>query len=808
MRKISDAFHALVASGPKTLKVPDQPVRVIGIDLGTTNSTIAEIIWDPDQPGEVKPRCVEVSQETMAGDYTHILIPSAVALHQSKAIIGEGAKRLFPRSAELGLESYKDIFLECKNDMGNDRTYHRAPQGYRSAAEIGGHVLKFLAGAASQQGGIPISHTVVTVPASFQISQRQDTVKAAELAGITIANGDLLDEPIAALFDYLVAFPEKVAEHLTGKKNLVVFDFGGGTCDVAVFQLEQADLGGRIGISPLAVSRYHRLGGGDIDRAIVHQVLIPQLIEQNRLNSFDIGFEDRKNKLEPALLGVAEALKMGLCDEIRTLISFGKYKSSDKTTVIKIQPGLHTCYLNHEKWELRSPALSAKQFEDLLVPFLDSDLLYARETEYFLTCSIFAPIQDALDRCGLETKDVGLCLLVGGSCLIPQVSAAVRKYFDKATIFQHDNPDAIQVAVAKGAACHALSLALYGHGLFQVKAQEPINVSTASGPVEIIPKGAALPYPAEGWNTFKALTVPSTSIKDPVAMKVEITAGPKDDVRILFSQTWFIPAPVNQGDRLILSYRLDGNQVFDFKLRLESDPEGEGYDGQIQNPLTNVVNPNKTRILIQQDEEELRTGSVPKRLIPSKIVEIAQNYAKIKQYEKAISYLQRALRMGDSPDPNILNLMGIYSGHIGDTAHEEKYYRESAAQGGGSASLFNLALSQKERGKNQEALKTVEEAVEEGADGPTMTLQSMLQEKTGDKRGSEKSIKEAFELFRPFSAMTDWELGWYITACKMSGRDSDQEKAKKEMSRRGQKGDMTGGADGMLPGLSGDLVRR
>jgi hypothetical protein len=144
----------------------------------------------------------------------------------------------------------------------------------------------------------------------------------------------------------------------------------------------------------LAVSRYHRLGGGDIDRAILFDALIPQLVEQNRINSVELSFDDKRYFIEPALLGVAEALKIGLCNEIARLRAFGQYDSSDKSKVVKTQPGSHACRVGERVLQLNSPTLTAAQFEELLKPFLDTDLLYARETEYRLTCSIFAPLQD------------------------------------------------------------------------------------------------------------------------------------------------------------------------------------------------------------------------------------------------------------------------------------------------------------------------------------------------------------------------------------------------------------------------------
>jgi Molecular chaperone len=80
-----------------------------------------------------------------------------------------------------------------------------APEGFRSAAEIAGKVLAFLKAAAQESNSIPPTRTVVTVPASFQVAQRRDTLRAAEMAGLKIAGGDLLDEPVAAFLDYLIS---------------------------------------------------------------------------------------------------------------------------------------------------------------------------------------------------------------------------------------------------------------------------------------------------------------------------------------------------------------------------------------------------------------------------------------------------------------------------------------------------------------------------------------------------------------------------------------------------------------------------
>src|SRR3972149_5083448 len=184
------------------LKDRKKPLRVVGIDLGTTNSTIAEVRWEPGRAAP-RVRCVEGEQATLEGTSPHVLFRSVVAIHEGRVWVGEGAKRLRSRAPELGLEQNRNLFFECKNDIGIAKTYHRAPEGFRSASEIGGKVLAALHAAALADDPTPIEGGGVTVPASFRAAQRRDTLEAARLAGLDLSGGDLLDEPVAAFLDYL-----------------------------------------------------------------------------------------------------------------------------------------------------------------------------------------------------------------------------------------------------------------------------------------------------------------------------------------------------------------------------------------------------------------------------------------------------------------------------------------------------------------------------------------------------------------------------------------------------------------------------
>ena len=802
-----DNILAVIKNGAVDVTLPTTTLRVLGIDLGTTNSTISESFWEVGGKPS-RSECLDVVQPTLEGEYTNTLLPSVVALHQGKVFVGEGAKRLRARSSELGLKQNQDIFYECKNEIGNLRTYHRGQSGFCSPSEIGCKIIKFLYDAALKIDSHPVDRVVVTVPASFQAAQRQDTLAAAQLAGLELTGGDLLDEPVAAFLDYLVTQGEDLNIQKDESQNLVVFDFGGGTCDVAVFRIQRnQDKIGSLNIAPLAVSRYHRLGGGDIDAAIVHEILIPQLCEQNNINLMDLKFSDKKHNIEPALLGVAEMLKEGLSIEIRRLKSFSKYDDQAKSRLTKTHPGTFYCRLGKQTATLTSPKLTAKQFERILEPFFDQDLLFARETEYRMTCSMFAPLQDALDRAGIDQKDVDFCLSVGGSSLITEVSEALEKFFSNGRILTYPRREEVKSCISRGAATHALALAAFNRPFIQPISHDGISIKTANGAIPLIAKGTRLPYPADdSFAKSFELAVPQTVMLDTCKLRVEIIA--ESDGRDILSKIWSISGPVNRGTPICLEYRIDENQVLHLQARLKDNESAETFYMKSENPLTNIVNPQPKRLLIERMEEDLRTGEVEKEFIPEKIAEIAELYADIGQREKAVEFLQRAIRAKNKPDAELLNRLAGYYGILGDDEREEKIYREAALASSWSGPWFNLSLAFKRRGQFKQAAHAVEKALKRERCAPYLVQAALIAEKQSDAKKNQRLIAEAITLFDPIRTLSDWELGWYVTAVRSTGEDELEAKARAEQKRRQRLGvNDTGSSEaGILPEMASGIM--
>lgn len=776
-------------------------VRVVGIDLGTTNSTVCEVVWPQGGEEPCPPQCLNVDQPTTQGRYTHVLVPSVVALYRDEVWVGEGAKRLRAQPG-AGAEEYKSWFAETKNDMGIRRTYHRAPVGFRSARAIAAEILKFLYSAAAAESDIPISRVVVTVPASFQAAQRQDTVSAAERAGIPLSDGDLLDEPVAAFLAYL-AEAGSASDHLLPvrdrAKNLLVFDFGGGTCDVAVFRVGRRE-DDELTITPVTVSRYHRLGGGDIDRAIIHDVLIPQLLEQNGLDQFALGFEEKRHRVQPALLGVAEALKQKLSIEIVRLRKLGRWDKIDKATVVQTQPGAYPVALKDRTLTLQSPKLSANDFDRVLAPFFDRDLLMPREDEYRVTCSIFAPIEDALLRGRLDRGEIELCLLAGGSSLVPQIADAVAGYFENANILTFANRDDTQTAIAKGAALHALSLAVRGKPLVRPVCHDDICFQTQRGPVVLVPSGAELPYPPDGGykrrTDFKAPETVKAGLEGNI--RVQVVAG--EEQRSLFERIWEIKGPVKKGAPLWLDFRFDENQVLD--LRMGKAGDEIAFEATLENPLTHVVNPNATKARIEDLEEELRTRKIPRDELPAKFEELADLYRKIRQYEKALAYYGRALQLLSDPPAYLLNRMAFCARDLGDRERAERFFAEADRAEPWSGTWFNWALAKEQWGQPAEAFELVEKALVMSDDPPYSVLKARLMQRLGDVDGGVRLAAESLKRFPPLSVQDEYQLFWFRGAARITGDNAAEREADSWLRRRSAaRPDVRAGIGGELPDM-------
>lgn len=376
--------------------------KIIGIDLGTTNSVVAIM-----EGGESK---VIVNQE---GKRT---TPSVVAFKpDGERLVGELAKRQAAMNPERTIYSIKRFIgrrynevkdevkrvpykvVKGKNDMPNvqidDKNY--TPQ------EISAIVLQKLKKAAEDYLGETITDAVITVPAYFNDAQRKATKEAGEIAGLNVRR--IINEPTAAALAYGV-------DKRIKQGKIAVFDLGGGTFDISILEVGDGVF------EVLSTSGDTHLGGDDFDMRIVDWLIEEFLREE--------GVDLRKDpRAMQRLREAAEQAKIELSSQQSTDINLPYITVDPKRGPLNLQK-----------------TLTRAKFESLC------EDLYQRCLE---------PCRKALEAAKLHTNDIDEIILVGGSTRMPRIQKLVEEFFGKAPN-KSVNPDE---AVALGAAVQGAILA-------------------------------------------------------------------------------------------------------------------------------------------------------------------------------------------------------------------------------------------------------------------------------------------------------------------------------------------------------------
>src|ERR1700733_12087655 len=374
--------------------------KMIGIDLGTTNSCVAIM-----EGG--KPKVIENSE----GDRT---TPSIVAFTKDgEVLVGQSAKRqavtnpantvaavkrLIGRKftdevvkKDMSMVSYKIV----KADNGDAWV---EVQGKKMAAqEISARVLMKMKKTAEDYLGEPVTEAVITVPAYFNDSQRQATKDAGRIAGLEVKR--IINEPTAAALAYGI-------DKKGGDRKIAVYDLGGGTFDISIIEIAEVD--GEKQFEVLATNGDTFLGGEDFDKR-----LIDFLVDEFKKES---GVDLKNDSLAlQRLKDAAERAKIELSSAHSTEVNL-PYITADASGP------------KHLNIKLTRAKLEA----------LVDDLIKAT----------IGPCRTALNDAGLKVSDVQEVILVGGQTRMPKVQEAVKEFFGKEPR-KDVNPDE---AVAVGAA--------------------------------------------------------------------------------------------------------------------------------------------------------------------------------------------------------------------------------------------------------------------------------------------------------------------------------------------------------------------
>jgi len=357
--------------------------KIIGIDLGTTNSCVAVM-----EGG--KPRVIENSE----GDRT---TPSIVAFtSDDEVVVGQVAKRQAITNPQNTLYAVKRLIGRKFDDEVVQRDVKMVPykivkakngdawveaRGKQMAApEISARVLQKMKKTAEDYLGEPVTEAVITVPAYFNDSQRQATKDAGKIAGLDVKR--IINEPTAAA----LAFGMDKKE---GDRKIAIYDLGGGTFDISIIEIAEVDKEHQFEV--LSTNGDTFLGGEDFDKRVI-DYLVDEFKKDN-------GVDLQKDPLAlQRLKDAAEKAKIELSTAQQTEINL-PYVTADATG---------PKHLNIKLTRAKLEAL----VEDLI----------ARTIE---------PCKIALKDAGLKAADIEDVILVGGQTRMPKVQEAVKNFFGK-----------------------------------------------------------------------------------------------------------------------------------------------------------------------------------------------------------------------------------------------------------------------------------------------------------------------------------------------------------------------------------------
>lgn len=415
--------------------------KIIGIDLGTTNSVVAVMIGDEpvviaNQEGSrLTPSVVSWTKEkeVLVGDPAkrRAILDPENTVYESKRFIG--------RKYEEVLDEAKRVSYKVVPDEKGDASFEIPNIGRKvRPEEVGAQVLKKLKEAAEAYLGEKITKAVITVPAYFNERQRQATKDAGKIAGLEVLR--ILNEPTAAALAYGLDKKSDV--------KILVYDFGGGTFDVSILE------GGEGVIEVKATAGDTHLGGANIDERIMEW-----LIEEFKKET---GVDLRKDRT--ALQRLKEA-----SEQAKKELSF-KLETEINLPFITIDPSTNQPLHLQKK-------LTRARLEEMIKDLVDR------------TMDI---VKRALEDAKLRPQDIDEVVLVGGSTRIPLVQQRIKEFFGKEP-HKGVNPDEV---VAVGAAIQAGVLSGEVKEILLVDVTPlSLGVETYGGVMTVlIPRNTPIPY--------------------------------------------------------------------------------------------------------------------------------------------------------------------------------------------------------------------------------------------------------------------------------------------------------------------------
>ena len=476
--------------------------RIVGIDLGTTNSLIA--YWD-NQTG--KPVCIP-------GPYGSTLCPSVVSLDEDGSIIvGEAARRRLLTQPERTIYSVKRLMGRGPAEVQDElklfpfridpasKNVIRVLLGDKvlTPPEISAFILRELRQWAEAYFGEAVDRAVITVPAYFNDAQRQATKDAGKIAGLDVLR--LVNEPTAAALAYGL--------HEKRRGRVAVYDLGGGTFDISVLKLISTDEGDIYQV--LSTNGDTHLGGDDIDNELMH---MRELREAFKIAMGKDPFDDRES---------LQIFRRALIDVKHELST-----QDHATVVFQLADGQTFCQI-----------LTRGDLETVIEPIVSRTM---------------EPVKRAMADSQLRPPEIDEVVLVGGTTRTPLIRRTVEEFFGRKPHTEL-NPDEV-VALGAAAQANILERGVSNMLLLDVTPLS-LGIETYGGAVaKIIPRNSTIPASAQELYT--------TGVDNQTGIDIHVLQGERElakDCRSLARFTLRVPPAPAGLPRIEVKFLIDANGI-------------------------------------------------------------------------------------------------------------------------------------------------------------------------------------------------------------------------------------------------------
>jgi molecular chaperone DnaK (HSP70) len=711
----------------------------VGIDFGTS-TTVVSIATLDSAKNQVVAKPIRLKQLLIDGTpFESEKLPTVIAHLQGKLLVGEGASQL-----KYQLKKGKNIWYSFKMEIGEDlgAKYYESElkdsdkvriRNPKDAVRVFFLYLQLLIQRFCEQNALSTSiQYSVSIPASFEANQRKELIEALDTNGMKVSNQALIDEPNAAFISYVqdsIDTEEPIILSSNYNPKVLVFDFGGGTCDISILEIGK-DLDGLYSKN-IAISKFAQMGGDDIDRYITYRYVLPRFLEANNVKITDFLTTERKF-IASQLYKVSEQLKIQVCKDLSIkaidLIIPADVRNSERKFSISMPISISTT-----KGELFQEyfSLSLAEMSELMKVFLRQSELptcYKHEEDYN---NIFIPINSAIRKAKIKKEEIDYILLIGGSAQNPFVQEALRLHFEDSKILV---PQDLQTHVSKGAAINSLLLHGLGKCIIKPITSEPIILLTQDTRTKVLLEaGANIPCDVRVVDDL----VTTRENQDVIELPICVGNSSKLLYNLKIKKEGGFPlnTPVS------VAIEINADKL----LIAKASCMGQTCMIEPQNPFANKELTTEERIILQAERQanldaEANGGIPPKNTL----IALRRAYEKVGNDFRAAETYERQLEL--YPSSNEYNAIGVLYHNSGNYDKAIEFYERALMVNPNDIyPNFNLGLSleRKDPKRSEEYLRKVHSI--DPYHAPTNIELANIEQRLGNIEKQQELLERAYD---------------------------------------------------------------